>query len=122
MSAISLARWIKLRPKSILVGGNDDVLFDTMMCSSGRQHISKGCFVSQPSELVNPKEQNRLQAYIDKYVGLARRKCSWEDLIVNLGDNPSTGWTTWSAVSCALPTLRRSAGLMYVPSILALLR
>ena len=41
--------------------------------------------------------------------------CSYQDLACHCGDDPRTGWTTWSAVSNAVPTLRRSSGLIVSP-------
>ena len=64
-------------------------------------------------------EATRCEAYVNKWLALPEdKKCSWEDLIVHLGDDPRrpNGWTTWSAVSGRIPTVRKSAGLFASPA------
>ena len=63
--------------------------------------------------LVNQSEWQRLLAYTAQYAQLTGPKCEPEDLVCHIGDSPSSGWTTWSARSAALPTIRR-CGSLYV--------
>jgi hypothetical protein len=102
---------LKLRPSALLVGTADDIRFDSFMMAPTRQHLS-GQSISSPLQLFNSKEQLRYHHYCQKWSALGPHRCAWQDLIINLGDNPNGGWTTWSANSNAIPTLRRSGGMM----------
>ena len=66
-------------------------------------------------QLLLPAEAARLYDYVDKYQNFSRDCCEPPDLVVHLGDSPATGWCTWSAVSCALPTIRRCGSLYFSP-------
>lgn len=68
--------------------------------------------------VLNSDELGRLEGYMRKWYALSDgEKCDVEDLVVHLGDNPTTqkGWTTWSAKSRAIPTLRKTGGLVFSP-------
>ena len=83
-----------------------------------RQHLqglSSGDFLAlSPHSLLNRFEAQRLQAYAEAWAALEHH-CSWEDLVCHVGDNPAA-WKTWSAVSGACPTLRRTGGMMAMPA------
>ena len=67
-----------------------------------------------------PAEIQRCKKYIEKWQALpVDGRCSWENLVCHLSDNPCSerGWTCWSAKSAAIPTIRRSGGLMAAPCI-----
>lgn len=70
-----------------------------------------------PRNLFNQNEVDRLNTYVQKWSQSDTPVCHFEDLVVHLGDNPKSekGWTTWSAKSLALPTLRRAGGLYASP-------
>ena len=69
----------------------------------------------QPMDILSPSALNRLECYNLRCQAFLRRRCRSEDLIYDLGDNPGTGWTTWSAVSGTLPMLRRSGSMLFAP-------
>ena len=66
---------------------------------------------------MNAGEQSRVANYVDAWQRLpSGSRCDWEDLVVHVGDNPKTGWTTWTAHSQSLPTIRRTGSLYYAPA------
>ena len=77
--------------------------------------LSRGVF--RPLDVLNANEKHRLDTCIE----LWRRAggphiCDADDLVVHLGDQPTLdgqGWKTWSLTSGAVPTLRRSSGIMW---------
>ena len=65
---------------------------------------------------LNDSEMTRLRTYTHLWSQLDREnRCAFEDLAVCLSDEPDGGWVTWSGVSSAIPTLRRSSGLIASP-------
>ena len=60
-----------------------------------------------------PAEKRRLCLYEEAFARLRPPKCEVQDLVCHLGDNPATGWSTWSARSMALPTIQRSGSLYF---------
>ena len=70
-------------------------------------------------DLYLPNELRRAHVYATKYFQFdVEKRCLPCDLVAHVGDNPegsdtSKGWTTWSAHSGKLPTIRRSSGLYF---------
>ena len=96
-----------------------DVLEDTCALAQNRQHIRRSGLTAPTSALQawNPAEIQRCGTYVDKWSRLPpSARCAWDQLIVHLGDNPSSGWTTWSAKSGAIPTIRKSSGILAWPA------
>lgn len=69
-----------------------------------------------PANALIPNESLRAAAYVLKWKQM-HDPCSFQDLICHVGDDPRTGWTTWSAHSCKIPTIRRSGSLYIVPAM-----
>lgn len=111
-----------VRPRDLLCGREGDLQEDTFNLSLCRAHLKTRKLWELTSmysqELLNISEVERLHTYVDKWNRLTDpTKCEFEDLVVHLGDNPTTdkGWTTWSAKSHAIPTLRKSGGILFSP-------
>ncbi len=109
------------RPRSLLCGKAADVAEDAFHVARTRLHLRGmplGDLSSMdPMNLFNQNEVERLHTYVQKWSQSSTAVCCFEDLMVHLGDNPKSekGWTTWSAKSLAIPTLRRAGGLYASP-------
>jgi len=115
--------FVSLRPSAVLVGKRPDIHEDLFHLALCRQHLrgltnSVDRVVSMhPLAVLNPLEMKRLETYVKLWYGMEHmNKCSWENLAVCLSDEPNGGWVTWSGISSAIPTLRRSSGLIASPS------
>ena len=98
-----------------------DIEEDAIGLAATRRHLKKRCLDSAPlpSETWSSAEHDRCDAYVRKWAALpCQQRCAWEELVCHLGDNPTSekGWTCWSGVSSAIPTIRRSGGIMAVPA------
>ena len=72
---------------------------------------------TSPLQAWSPAERERCAVYVQKWEKLhASERCEWPQLVCHLGDNPATGWTTWSAKSQAIPTIRKSSGVFALPA------
>ena len=100
------------RPRSVILSDLSDVAEDTARL------LGK----SVPSMFLESMDQWtaaelwRADEYVRQWENLSGPKCDWWDLICHVGDDPRTGWTTWSGRSSKIPTLRRSSGLMIWPA------
>ena len=110
-----------LRPRALLCGEDADIREDSFHIARTRSHL-RSMAVHElasvcPAGLFNHREVQRIHSYLHMWQSSTTHVCSYEDLIVHVGDNPTNhgGWTTWSAKSHAVPTLRRAGGLMYSP-------
>ena len=112
-----MRRKVRTRPSDYFFADTIEVALEAKRLAE-RRGI---CF--QPGErdlsyLLTEAERHRLKAYEDAFRQKFRQEPgNCRDLVVFLSDNPSAGWTTWSAVSGAIPTFRRNAkhGLMWAP-------
>ena len=67
--------------------------------------------------LLNKRERKALEVIVDNYYQKYSQDAVYNpDLVAFLGDNPKKR-LCWSAVSRKIPTLRRNAGKMFVPSL-----
>lgn len=107
------------RLRSLLCGSPADVQEDCFNLACTRQHLqglpAEKLLNLQPLQILNEAEVQRASKYLDDWSCSVKAKCSYEDLICHLGDNPNQ-WRTWSAVSGACPTLRRGGGVMFSPA------
>jgi site-specific DNA-cytosine methylase len=94
-----------------------------MRVSACRKHLRSkrrgGWTPTEPYQVLTGHENARLRNYISRYIRLqfeGNQRCPWEDLVCHLGDDPISGWVTWSANSGVIPTIRRSSGLLAMPA------
>ena len=113
---------LNLRPSAVLRGDANDVAEDLFHLMGHRRHLrayhplSVGQLLEvDPLVVLNHLEMRRLHTYVNLWSRLEAR-CDWNDLAVGLSDEPDGGWTTWSATSNAIPTLRRASGLIASPA------
>ena len=103
----------------LLCGGHLDIQEDCYNLALCRQHLQglevRDLLTLGPKDVMSPAEKARMQVYVADWLAFDRPKCAWQDLICHLGDNPGA-WRTWSAISMACPTLRRSSGIMAAPA------
>ena len=107
-----------LRPSAVLLSDFQDVQDD---CQRLAQVGKRNQAVStedglEPIHLWSQHELLRADEYVRLYEAQQPESCAWWDLVVHLGDDPRTGWRTWSCKSGKIPTLRRSSGLMALPA------
>ena len=99
------------------MGAETDIcqdLWHLALCRPGQAAAATGCL--DPADVLSPAEKKRLHDYVHKYSNLFQPACCWRDLVCHLGDSLATGWTSWSATSCRMPTLRKTGGLMFFPA------
>ena len=98
---------------------DDDVVNDAFCCAPYRDHLRRVGFTSY-AQILNQLEHGRVKTYLELYEKLdPLKRCELEDLVLHIGDAPNPnngGWTTWSAVSNAIPTIRRSSGMFVAPA------
>ena len=115
-----LSRELPLGPRAILTAPLEDIHDDTARLAACRRHLRGWEWGFQPEHLLNMNEKHRLERYCSLWAQNVEEKgmCHWQDLICHLGDNPVSqkGWCTWSGASHAIPTLRRSGGMMWAPA------
>ena len=95
-----------------------DIQEDYQQLAKTRRHL-KGIAVTSPLQAWSAAELMRCSAYVERWNQLPpTSRCSWQNLIVHLGDDPRTeaGWCTWSAKSNSIPTIRRSSGILAAPA------
>ena len=104
------------RPCDVLSAAPNDVRADKVNISQCKG--SKRKAGNDPESVLLPAEKQRLRAYGQAFDNVApHSKCAEADLICHLGDSPQTGWTTWSAKSSRIPTIRRSGSLYWALGI-----
>ena len=110
-----------MRPSAVLCGKKADIDEDLFHIAQYRQHLRGYRLATQihslhPLAALNNSEMTRLRTYTHLWCQLdSGNRCGFEDLAVCLSDEPDGGWVTWSGVSSAIPTLRRSSGLIASP-------
>ena len=98
------------RPRSLLVASAAEIREDAEL-------LAKTAARGSANMLLTKSEQKHVAAYVDKFSKLdCCDQSQWENLVVHVGDNPAGGWTTWSAHSNALPTIRKSGSLYFAPA------
>ena len=95
------------RCRDLLVADANDILQDAWHLSKSRRCAG---------QILHETEAQRLSSYCQRFALSPEPKCNFRDLVVHLGDQPDTGWVTWSAKSHALPTIRRCGGLYAAPA------
>ena len=102
---------VPLRPRDILVGTQSDIQNDCQLLQQCRNWMP----ATNPWDVFSSIEYARCADYMQKYNECLVRGepvVPIHDLFLHVGDEPRTGWITWSAKSGRVPTLRRSSGLI----------
>ena len=94
-----------------------DIAQDVAQLGLRRKHVDLN-HCHHPMQVWTLPELEKASKYVSKYEVASEPKCEWKDLVCHLGDDPRTekGWVTWSARSSAVPTLRKSGGLIAAPA------
>ena len=98
-----------------MISDATDIALDACLLAQHRHHL-RNVRMTCIADLLNANEHDRVDAYTNRWASLSSSsRCAPEDLVCHIGDNPGPGWCTWSAVSGAIPTIRRSNGILYMP-------
>ena len=120
-----------MRSGSLLVGSSTEILEDTYQLSQSRRHLKHLTTAQRmqmpPEALLGLAEKQRVVDYVNLWVAQSEdKRCPFDidDLAVHVSDNPGTnaagtgqGWVCWSSTSNAIPTLRKSGGIIFSPAL-----
>ena len=114
-----LCRDLPIAPRAVLCSSDSEVEAELLQLSQHRRHLAgvRGKFSGPATGVLTHRELMGLEHYRmawQRAGGISA--CEPADMIVHLGDNPKadgTGWCTWTLSSKAIPTLRRSNGILW---------
>ena len=101
------------RPSDFFVSDRLDVEQDCFHLMSARRRAIEG--PPSPLSVMSPGEARRLDQYKNKWSECM--PCEYQDLVCHVGDEPATGWTTWTGSSGKIPCIRKSGSLFMIPNL-----